>query len=594
MQRRGFRSGRAGVGAFALAIALAGVAAGCAAKDAPSPVAPMKVQDAPSAKTAAPAPGAGRAKVAGRITLSVVGTSDLHGHVLAVKGKGGLDLLAGYLANLRAARAKDGGGVVLVDAGDMFQGTLESNLGEGAVVVEMYNALGYTAATLGNHEFDFGPLGAATTPEKPGDDPRGALAARVGEARFPVLSANIVDEKTGAPLAMKNLAPSALVEIAGVRVGLVGVATLATPRTTMAANFAGLRVTPLAEALQREAAALRGKGAQVVVGIAHEGGNCRSFDDPQDLSSCDPNEDLMAVLAAVPPGTLDALVAGHTHQGMAHFVHGTPVVQSWASGRAFGRIDLTFDRAAGKVVATKIFRPEEVVAGATYEGAPVVADAKIAALADDDLEKARARSEASLGVTLADGIDRSYDRESEEGNLFADMMLAALPGTDVALTNGGGLRADIPAGPLTYGRLYEAYPFDNRFARVKLTGKELRAIVVGNLERNGGILSLGGVRARAACKKGVLEVELSRPSGKAIRDDEALVVVTSDFLATGGDKTFVALTPGKVEIVDAPLIRDGIGEALRKRGGTVRGRDFYDPKHRRLVFEGHRPLTCAI
>jgi hypothetical protein len=113
------------------------------------------------------------------------------------------------------------------------------------------------------------------------------------------------------------------------------------------------------------------------------------------------------------------------------------------------------------------------------------------------------------------------------------------------------------------------------------------------LQKNGGILSLGGVRARAACKGGALEVVLMRPTGQVLRDDEALVVVTSDFLATGGDKTFAALAPGKLEIVDAPLIRDGIGQALKKRGGTLHGRDFYDPKKLRLAFEGHRPLTCA-
>jgi 5'-nucleotidase len=562
----------------------------------------MKVNGAPASTStgrppAAPPTGsASGATASGVIILSVVGTSDLHGHVLSQKGKGGLDLLAGYLANLRAARAKDGGGVVLVDAGDLFQGTLESNLGEGAVVIEMYNALGYTAATLGNHEFDFGPVGEATTPEKPGDDPRGALAARVAQARFPFVSANIVDDKRGTPLPWKNLHASTIVEVAGVKVGLVGVATLATPRTTMAANFAGLRMTPLADALAREAAALRKRGAQVVVAMAHEGGNCRHFDDPHVLDSCDPNEDLMPVLAALPPGTLDALVAGHSHQGMAHFVHGTPVVQSFASGRAFGRIDLSLDvhdPAHVRVVATKIFPPENVVDGATYEGAPVHADAAIAALAADDLEKARSRQEASLGVTLADGIDRGYDRESEEGNLFADLMLAALPGSDVAITNGGGLRADLPAGPLNYGRLYEAYPFDNHFARVKLSVKELRAIVAGNLQRQGGILSLGGVRARAACKGGALEVVLTRPSGTPLRDDETLVVVTSDFLATGGDKTFAALAPGKVEIVDAPLIRDGIRQAHTQRGGTLHGRHFYDPKQRRLSFEGRRPLTCA-
>src|SRR3989442_2356819 len=94
-------------------------------------------RSAPS-PTSAVAARSAAAPPAGVVTLSIVGTSDVHGHVLSQKGKGGLDVLAGYLTNLRAARAKDGGGVVLVDAGDLFQGTLESNLGEGKVVIERF------------------------------------------------------------------------------------------------------------------------------------------------------------------------------------------------------------------------------------------------------------------------------------------------------------------------------------------------------------------------------------------------------------------------------------------------------------------------
>src|SRR5687767_109594 len=91
------------------------------------------------------------------ITLSVVGTNDLHGGILQRGDRGGLALLGGYVANLRAARERDGGAVLLLDAGDMFQGTLESNLNEGASVIAAYNTLRYAAAAVGNHDFDFGP-----------------------------------------------------------------------------------------------------------------------------------------------------------------------------------------------------------------------------------------------------------------------------------------------------------------------------------------------------------------------------------------------------------------------------------------------------
>jgi 5'-nucleotidase len=115
--------------------------------------------------------------------LSIVGTNDLHGGILQRGDRGGLALLGGYVANLRAARARDGGAVLLVDAGDMFQGTLESNLNEGAAVIAAYNALGYAAAAVGNHDFDFGPVGRASTPQQPSDDAQGRTqsARRPGE-----------------------------------------------------------------------------------------------------------------------------------------------------------------------------------------------------------------------------------------------------------------------------------------------------------------------------------------------------------------------------------------------------------------------------
>src|SRR5690242_17301530 len=91
----------------------------------------------PSPKT--PPPDKPVKKREGSITLTIIGTNDLHGAVDR------LPVLAGYMANLRAARAKDGGQVLLVDGGDMFQGTLASNLAEGAPVVQAYSAIGYDA-----------------------------------------------------------------------------------------------------------------------------------------------------------------------------------------------------------------------------------------------------------------------------------------------------------------------------------------------------------------------------------------------------------------------------------------------------------------
>src|SRR4029077_2557353 len=144
------------------------------------------------------------------LTLSIIGTSDLHGVALPTDIFGGLQLLAGYVNNLRAARAADGGAALLVDSGDTFQGNVESNLSEGALVTDGYNAIGYTAEAVGNHDFDFGTVDSPAARQLAGDL-RGALKARAAQARFPFLAANLIDEATGRPVSWPNVRPSAIV-----------------------------------------------------------------------------------------------------------------------------------------------------------------------------------------------------------------------------------------------------------------------------------------------------------------------------------------------------------------------------------------------
>ena len=248
-------------------------------------------------------------------------------------GRGGIGVFAGYVNNLRAARVADQGAVLLLDAGDTFQGGVESNLSEGAVVVDAYNALGYTALAVGNHEFDFGAADRSGARQDPVADPRSALKARAAQANFPFLAANLLDEETGRRVEWPNVQPSTLVDAAGIKVGIVGVMTYTALRATLPLNVRGLRMAPLAETVTAEATRLRAAGAQVVVVSAHAGGGCENFADPKDLSSCDPNAEIFDLARDLPRGLVDAIIAGHTHAGLAHEVAGMPIVQSvlgWA------------------------------------------------------------------------------------------------------------------------------------------------------------------------------------------------------------------------------------------------------------------------
>lgn len=552
------------------------------------------------------------------LTISVIATSDLHGSVLPRGDRGGLALLGGYVRNVRAARMQDGGDVLLVDAGDMFQGTLESNLNEGAAVVAAYNALGYIAAAIGNHEFDYGPAGPAETAQKPGDDPRGALKARAAGARFPFLAANTIDDATGQPIAWTNVKPSTLVNVRGVKVGLIGVTTPDTPALTIGANVVGLTFAPLVPVITREATALRARGATIVIVLAHAGGRCTKFDDPANLSSCDQMAEIVQVARQLSPGLVDVIAAGHTHQAMAHDVAGIAIVEAYSTGRSFSRVDLTMNRSTRTLAGKRIFPTQDLcgredpvthtcdpAAGrpaafvpARYENRLVRSDTAAAAAIAPAVRRALAVKNQPIGVSLETPFARGDQQgETAIGDLVADGTLASTPGADVALSNGGSLRVDLPAGPLTYGGIYELYPFDNRIVTLRLTGDQLTRIIAYNLERTVPpfeLLPIAGFKVDARCEGSMLRVTLTRSTGAPIRADERLTVATSDFIAGGGDGIVApAGTVGEIRTVEgAPLLRESLVAWLRSRGGHLSENQFVSPEHRRWSYPGSRPVVC--
>ncbi len=540
----------------------------------------------------APVAHAAQGKPAPEVTLSVIGTSDLHGHIAA------LPWLAGYLDNLRAVRAP--GAVIVLDAGDMFQGTLESSLAEGAPVVRAYNAIGYAAAAIGNHEFDFGPAGPAPAPVEPSDDPRGALKARASEAHFPFLAANLLDKKTGRTVDWPNVKPSTIIDAAGIKVGLVGVITAATSRSALPANVAGLEFLPLADTIAREARKLRGQGAKLVIAVTHEGGACTSFADPDKLDSCDARSEIFAIARDLPKHSVDAIVAGHTHQGLAQKVAGVPIIQAYANGRAFGRVDLTVSRATGKVIATHLKAPRDLCPGSTpdhcqpgdYEGKSVKASDKLIALNAAAFAQAKSKDDGRLGVEVSKPMPHNRDRETALGNLLVDLMRVARPGHDVAMLNGGSVRAGLPAGALTYPRLCATFPFDNAFAEMRVSAGEFRKLLARGLARSGSLVALSGLRVRARCQDKVLVVSLVRLDGTTVRDDETLALLTTDFLATGGDGFFAG---SAIPFEIGPPVRDALAGALSRRGGKLDQDDpaLFDPEHPRFDLPAPVPIDCA-
>ena len=531
------------------------------------------------------------------VTISIVATNDVHGQLER------LPVVSGFVANLRRARAKDGG-VVLVDAGDAFQGTVESNMNEGAAAFAAYNQIGYAALALGNHDFDFGPPGPSSVASKPGEDAQGALKQRLGEAHFPVLGANLVGQNDERP-PWKNLSGSSEILVGGVRVGFIGLLTETAADVIKHTVFEGLHVQPLAQAAAREAVMLRERGVKIVVVVAHAGGSCTRFDNPQDLSSCEPDSEIFRLARALPPGLVDVIVGGHRNAGVAHVVAGIPIVHAPSNLIAFSRVDLTVDPTTARVLDKRVFAPHLVCEGGTtracvpgsYEGAPVVPDPATAAVIAPALAAAADVKNRDLGVNVVAPLAPRKDGETALANLFVDLMRDAAPGAEVALANAGSVRDTLPAGPLTFGRLEHVMPFDNQLARLRLTGAELRAVVAANLsQQEHGMLSVSGLDVEASCAGDQLVVTLERPDGARVRDDEQLTVVTSDFLALGGDGLLAAahIDANRAELDPTKTVIDALIAGLQRRKSINPDElALQDPKHPRMKIPGSWPVHCG-
>jgi 5'-nucleotidase len=519
------------------------------------------------------------------LRLTVVGTNDFHGwvapHRTILKGgveiqEGGAATLASYVARLRADNP---GGVVILDGGDLFQGTLASNLTEGAIVIDVYNHLGVTAAAIGNHEFDYGPVGPSPVPVKPGDDPLGTLKARIQQARFPLLSANTRETQSGQRPAWLGNDGTHLVTVQGVKVGIIGLTTVSTPQTTNPTNVTSLRFESLATATLEAARGLRERGAEVVLGVAHAGGRCTRLEDPRDASSCDPKEgEIHELLGALPPFTLDALVAGHTHQPMGHFLQGVPVIETSGLGRSIGYIELFVDPVSRKVLqdrtrihaaiplcaqvdatsgtcdARKLREQAEVrLVPATFLGQPVVPDAAVEALIAPALARVEQEQRRELGVNVPVALKRDYQGESMVGSLLADSLREAAR-ADVALLNPGGLRADIDAGPLTFGDIYEVLPFDNTVAFVTMSGEELKRLLQIAYGTRG-VYQVSGLKVSLARCPGPERFKgATLANGRPLEPGKLYRVVMPDFLARGGDglaPAFEGLPPGRIDLGSA-------------------------------------------
>jgi 5'-nucleotidase len=241
--------------------------------------------------------------------------------------------------------------------------------------------------------------------------------------------------------------------------------------------------------------------------------------NPDDLSSCNLDGEIMRVANALPNGLVDHIIAGHVHQGIAHIVNDIAVTSSYSSTRAFSRVDFTVDRATGALQARQVFPPQSAclrraypggacaavddpssaIRDAVYEGIPVVPDAVVLTIAEQAAARAETIRDEPLGVTLEAGFRAPSATESPLANLMTDALRESL-GADIAIHNVlGGIRSGLPAGPLTFGDVYNMFPFDNRIVILNLSGREVRNIIASQAHKRHRRAGFSGMRVFVTC-----------------------------------------------------------------------------------------------
>lgn len=538
-----------------------------------------------------------------RFTLSLMHSNDTHANLNQIAKK------VTAVKEVRAAKPK----ALLLDAGDVFSGTLYFNEFKGQADLQFMNLMGYDIMTFGNHEFDLG-----SSPEG-----HKALVDFIKGAKFSFVSSNIDFSKDAK---FKGLFSDSIAsnpkngkiynglvkEIDGEKVGFFG---LTTAETRDISSPGSIAFKNYIEEAKKAVKAFEKMGVNKIVAITHIG-----YDD-------NPAIDNDLNLASMVEG-IDVIVGGHSHTQLAQPIvvdeNGTPtiIVQAYQYNEYLGTLDVEFDKKGvvvrhdGKLI--KIADKVEDKAAATllqpYKAkVDQIAAQETGAIAVKAFDNPR---------TEADSVRRN---ETPLGNLITDGMLQKAktynPNVIMAFQNGGGIRAGINQGPITIGEVITVLPFGNTLATMNLTGAEIKQTFETSLKdlplENGGFLHVSGAK---------VEYDSSKPAGKRVvsikyknasntymelLDNTTYTIATNAFTAKGGDGFTVlakAYAEGRVKdlglsdwenfrdhlvrlkTVDANKegrIVDVAGKVPELPGGTIKDTDFSGTPQAPKVYSGN-------
>ncbi|MFA5138632.1 MAG: bifunctional UDP-sugar hydrolase/5'-nucleotidase [Elusimicrobiota bacterium] len=469
------------------------------------------------------------AALAANIQLTVLHTNDIHGAIFPRPDRKETARMVGGAGALAKAVARNTqpGRTLLLDGGDWFQGTPEGSLTRGRPLVELFNALKYDGVAIGNHEFDMGEA---------------ELKALAAGLKVPVLAANLyLAGKDERPAYVR---PFIIKKVGKIKVGVFGLLTTRMPELAFEKNIAGLRFADEVETAKETVSELKAAGADVIIALTHIGleDKGRPFGDE--------------TLAAKAPG-IDLIIGAHSHTYLfePRVVGETLIVQSGANLTHLGRAVLEIDPSSRKVVSKK----GELLKLWVDE------------LGEDEAMKAMTRKYQdevgrSLDVVIGSStvsIVRARDRESGMGDWMTDC-LRKWSKTQIAFQNGGGVRTDILAGPVTLRTVFEVMPFDNYLVTLNMTGGQVKQIFERGVAGGIGMIQLSGARfTYDPAAPAMSRVRDAFVGKEPLRENEVYSVSAPDFIVQGGD-SYDAFAEGKDKAYNPVLVRDVLGWCVRE------------------------------
>lgn len=490
--------------------------------------------------------------------LRLLHTNDTHAHLAGLDARGQAcftdEACRGGMGRIAAAidaARREGDNVLALDAGDQFQGTLFYSVEKWPVLAEYARRMPYDAMTLGNHEFDEGC---------------GPLRRFLDAQPIPVVAANLAPERA-CPLFGSRIKPFLVRNVQGEKVGIVG---LANDRVTAQAQACPrTRFLDAAESLRQAVTALEAQGVRRIVALSHLG------------LSAD------RALARQVDG-VDVIVGGHTHAYLGpgaaagqyplveHSPSGQPVLvvtAAWGT-RYVGDLVVSFDargipvqwRGEARELRVEAPRREDISALTARHAA--------------ELERYQAHKVGRHDVEAPDGMEACRSGECFGGMLLADAFLAyARPqGAEVALLNGGSIRAAIPPGEVDRGRLLAAIPFGNVVVLREYTGSQLLQALEHGVAGEGGkgpaLLQVAGLR---------YTVDAVRPAGSRI--------VSADMVSAEGRATPLETERRYRVALPAYLARGGDGYGMLRDGRELPLEPMKDVDVAEAYLEAQSPLT---